>query len=204
MQNLTVDGQSLTVTEIAGANLEEILISLMEHPCTNGRVITGVRLNGEPYSEEIPHAAIEVERQSIESLSLDTLTLEDMGVNFLRTGPAYLATLLEALPKIIENFRLGDEREANEHFLNFLEALHLLMTLLEQTRQILGIWEGGDNESASSLNQYLDSLAEILNNMASLQEQKDWIYLADVLEFELDNSLRRLAALLPVLCQGRH
>lgn len=204
MQNLTVDGQSLTASEIDGANLEEILLSLMEHPCTNGRVITGVRLNGEPYSEEVPHAAIEVDRTAIESLSLDTLTLEDMGVNFLRTGPAYLATLLEALPKIVENFRLGDEREANEHFLNFLEALHLLMTLLEQTRHVLGIWEGGDNEEASSLNQYLDSLVGILNNLVSLQEQKDWIYLADVLEYELDDSLRRLAALLPILCQGRH
>jgi hypothetical protein len=204
MQNLTVDGQSLTVSEVDGANLEEILISLMEHPCTNGRVITGVRLNGEPYAEEVPHAAMEVERQAIESLSLDTLALEDMGMSFLKTGPAYLATLLEALPKIVENFRLGDEREANEHFLNFLEALHLLMTLLEQTRQVLGIWDGGDNEGASALNQYLDSLVIILNNLVTLQEQKDWIYLADVLEYELDDSLRKLAALLPGLCQGRH
>jgi hypothetical protein len=204
MQNLTVDGRPLTATEIDGANLEEILLNLMEHPSTNGRVITGVRLNGQPYSEEIPHAAMEVERQAIESLSLDTLALEEMGMNFLKTGPAYLATLLEALPRIVENFRLGDEREANEHFLNFLEALHLLMTLLEQTRHVLGIWDGGDHEGASALNQYLDSLVGVLNNLVSLQEQKDWIYLADVLEYELDDSLRRLAALLPVLCQGRH
>ena len=79
-----------------------------------------------------------------------------------------------------------------------------MMTLLEQTRHVLGLWEGGDNEGASALNQYLDSLVAILNNMVGLQEQKDWIYLADVLEFELDDSLRKLAALLPVLCQGRH
>jgi hypothetical protein len=204
MQNLIVDGQALSAGDVAGANLEEILISLMEHPSTNGRVITGVRLNGEPYSEEIPHAAMEVERQAIESLSLDTLALEDMGMSFLRTGPVYLATLLEALPRIVESFRLGDEREANEHFLNFLEALHLLMTLLEQTRQVLGIWEGGDDEGASALNQYLDSLVGILNNLVSLQEQKDWIYLADVLEYELDESLRKLSALLPALCRGRH
>ena len=204
MQNLTVDGNALSASEIAGANLEEILLSLMDHPSTNGRVITGVKLNGLPYAEEVPHAAMEVERQSIESLQLDTLTLEDMGMNFLRTGPVYLATILEALPKIVENFRIGDEREANEHFLNFLEALHLLMTLLEQTRQVLGLWEGGDQEGASALNQYLDSLAAILGNMVSLQEQKDWIYLADVLEYELDDSLRRLASLLPGLCQGRH
>ena len=96
MRNLTVDGHALTVGDIAGANLEEILLNLMEHPSTNGRVITGVRLNGQPYAEEIPHAALEVDRHAIESLSLDTLALEDMGMSFLKTGPVYLATLLEA------------------------------------------------------------------------------------------------------------
>ena len=204
IQSLTVDGVPLNDGEIAGANLEEILISLMEHPSTNGRGITQVRVNGEPYSEEGPHAALEVARQSIDSLSLDTMTLEDMGLNFLKVGPAYLATLLEALPRIVENFRLGDEREANEHFLNFLESLHLLMSLLEQTRHVLGLWEGGDNDANSKLSSYLQSLLAILNNLIALQEQKDWIYLADVLEYELDESLRKLAALIPSLSEGRN
>ncbi|MDR3204378.1 MAG: hypothetical protein LBV23_06505 [Deltaproteobacteria bacterium] len=204
MQTLTVDGQDLIANEISGANLEEILLSLLEHPSTNGRVITAVTINGEPYSEEVPHAAIEIGRNTIESLSLHTLTLEDLGLNFLKTGPTYLETLLSALPKIVESFRIGDEQEANEHFLNFLESLHLLMTLLEQTRQILGLWQGGDDSNASSLNQYLDSLVEILNNLIGLQEQKDWIYLADVLEYDLQDSLRKLAVLLSTLCRGGH
>jgi hypothetical protein len=127
-----------------------------------------------------------------------------MGLNFLKTGPAYLETLLEALGKIVEAFRLGDEQEANEYFLNFLEALHLLMTLLEQTRYVLGLWQGSDDENASSLNQYLESLAELLGNVLNLQEQKDWIYLADVLEYEFQDSLRKLAAILPTLCQRGH
>jgi hypothetical protein len=204
MQHLTVDGQSLSTNEITGTNLEEILISIMEHPVTVGRVITGVDLNGEPYSEEVPHAAIEVDRNTIDTLSLKTHTVEDMGYNFLKTSPLYLTTLLEALPKIIETFRLGDEQEANEHFLNFLEALHLLMTLLEQTRNVLGLWQGSDNEKVSSLNEYLDSLVQVLSTLIKLQEQKDWIFLADVLEYELKQSLTDLGDLLPHLCRGGH
>jgi hypothetical protein len=204
METLTVDGQNIMTNEINGANLEEILLNLMEHPSTSGRVIRQIYLNGEPYSEDVPHAALEVPRDDIGSLKLDTLTLEDMGLNFLKTGPAYLATLLEALNKIVESFRLGDEQEANEHFLNFLEALHLLMTLLEQTRYVLGLWQGGDNENASSLNNYLESLALLLDSILKLQEQKDWVYLADVLEYEFQDSLRKLAAILPTLSQSGH
>ncbi|MDR1677049.1 MAG: hypothetical protein LBS44_01500 [Deltaproteobacteria bacterium] len=204
MENLVVDGQNILANEINGANLEEILLNIMEHPSTSGRIIRQIVLNGQPYLEDVPHAALEVPRAKIESLNLDTLTLEDMGLNFLKTGPAYLETLLEALTKIVEAFRLGDEQEANEYFLNFLEALHLLMTLLEQTRYVLGLWQGSDDESASSLNQYLESLATLLGNVLSLQEQKDWIYLADVLEYEFQDSLRRLAAILPTLCHAGH
>jgi hypothetical protein len=202
MQTVTIDGQSVTASDIVGSNLEEILLTLMEHPITTGRVITSVLVNGQPYAEEIPHAAIEVSRNNIESLSLGTLTLEDMSLTFLKSGPTHLTTLLEALPKIIENFRLGDEQEANEHFLNFLEALHLLMNMLEQTRQVLGLWQGEENERTSSLNSYLDSLLEVLNTLISLQEQKDWIFLADVLEYELTDSLKRLGEILPQITSG--
>ncbi|MDR2388131.1 MAG: hypothetical protein LBE80_11205 [Deltaproteobacteria bacterium] len=204
METLTVDGQNIVASEITGSNLEEILLNLMEHPATNGRVIRRILLNGEPYFEDVPHAALEVPRAKIGSLNLDTLTMEDMGLNFLKTSPAYVDTLLEALSKIVEAFRLGDEQEANEYFLNFLEALHLLMSLLEQTRTVLGLWQGSDDENNSTLNHYLESLAELLTNVLSLQEQKDWIYLADVLEYEFQDSLKRLAEILPSLCQGGH
>ncbi|MDR2141880.1 MAG: hypothetical protein LBR11_08855 [Deltaproteobacteria bacterium] len=204
MQSLIVDGQEMTVNEIPGANLEEILVSLMEHPSVNGRLIAGVYLNGEPYVEEVPHAALEVERQSIANLTLKTMTMEDLSLNFLEAGPKYVSALIEALPVIVENFRLGDEREANEHFLNFLEALHLLMSMLEQTRHILGLWQGQNTDSASALNQYLESIVEILNTLINLQEQNDWIFLADVLEYEMAESLNDLKDLLPRLCQKGH
>ncbi|MDR2198824.1 MAG: hypothetical protein LBR53_05110 [Deltaproteobacteria bacterium] len=204
MEVVTIDGQMFTASEIAGSNLEEILLNILEHPSTNGRIITGVLLNGEPYSEEVPHAALEVERGTIKSLELDTLTLEDMGLAFLKQGPDYLATLLEALPRIVEAFRLGDEQEANEFFLNFLESLQLLMSMLEQSRQVLNLWQGQDGENGSELSQFLDGLVEVLSTMINLQEQKDWIFLADVLEYELTDSLKKLSEILPLLIQRGH
>ncbi|MDR2350965.1 MAG: hypothetical protein LBF41_10180 [Deltaproteobacteria bacterium] len=204
MEQITIDGREFEARDIQGANLEEILMTILEHPSTNGRIITGVVLNGEPYSEEVPHAALEVERGNILSLSLNTATIEDLGLDFLKSGPKFLATLTEALPKIVETFRMGDEQEANEHFLNFLEALQLLMSMLEQTRNVLALWQGGDENGGSELNRYLDSLLEILNNIITLQEQKDWIFLADVLEYELGDSLERLAEIIPGLGQGGH
>ena len=204
MNNLIVDGNTLKGAEIPGGNLEEILMNLMEHPSTSERVITKVYVNGENYSEEVPHAALEVERDAIESLELVTHSAEDLSLHFFQYGGYFIDTLRAALPKIVEAFRLGDEAEANEFLLSFLESFHLLVNMLEQTRQTMGLAEDANVAQDISLNQYLDKLSTALATMISLQEQGDWIFLADVLEFELDESLENLGKMLPLLTKSGH
>ena len=204
MNTLTVDGHCLTVGEISGANLEEILISLMEHPSVGSRFITKVLVNGDHYSEEVPHAALEVDREEIDSLELITHSAEDLSLHFLENGHYFVEALRQALPKIVEEFRLGDEMEANEHFLGFLESLHLLLSMLDQTRLTMGLGDDTEIGANGSLNGYLDQLGEILGNLMGLQEQSDWIYLADVLEYELDGALSDLADFLPLLKKAGH
>ena len=204
MNTLTVDGNSLPPLDVAGANLEEIIASLMEHPAVGDRVITKVLVNGDNYSEEVPHAALEVDRSQIKSLDLITHSPEELCLHFLENGYYFVETLRQALPKVVEEFRLGDENEANEHFLSFLESLHLTMSMVEQAKLAMGLGEDIVVGGSGSLNGYLARLAGILDTLVSLQEQSDWIYLADVLEFELDQSLIELAELLPLLKKAGH
>ncbi|MDR1921129.1 MAG: hypothetical protein LBS31_05210 [Candidatus Adiutrix sp.] len=204
MNSLTVDGNNFKTQEIAGGNLEEIIISLMEHPAIENRVITRVLVNGAHYSEEVPHAALEVTREAIDSLELVTRTAEDISLHFLEHGRYYVETLRRALPKIVEEFRMGDETEANEHFLSFLESLHLLISVLEQSKTSMGLGDDIRVGEHGSLNAYLDKLGQVLTTMIGLQEQSDWIYLADVLEYELDASLTDMIELLPLLKKAGH
>lgn len=204
MNSLTVDGNNLTAGDISGDNLEEILSTLMEHPVAANRVITKVLINGDQYSEEVPHAALEVERGQIDSLELVTHTAEDLCLHFLEHGHFFVQTLREALPKIVDEFRLGDEMEANEHFLGFLESLHLLISMLEQSKLSMGLGDEISVSDKGSLNDFLGGLGQTLSNMVSLQEQSDWIYLADVMEYELDSALADLIELMPLLKKAGH
>ena len=204
MNTLTVDGNNLPARDVAGANLEEIIASLLEHPAVGNRVITKVMVNGDSYSEEVPHAALEVERSQINSLDLVTHSAEELCLHFLEHGRYFVETLRQTLPKVVEEFRLGDESEANEHFLSFLESLHLVLSMVEQAKQGMGLGEDIAVGGQPSLNDYLTRLAGIFNTLVDLQEQSDWIYLADVLEFELDQALAELAELLPLLKKAGH
>ena len=204
MNSLTVDGLKLAAGEVLGENLEEILCALMEHPQVANRVITKVTVNGDDYSEEVPHAALEVERHQIESLDLVTHSAEDLSLHFLENGHFLVDSLRQALPKIVDEFRLGDEVEANEHFLAFLESLHLLISMLEQSKIAMGLGDDIEVGGRGSLNGFLDQLGAILTTLVGLQEQSDWIYLADVLEYELDGALDDLKELLPLLKKAGH
>lgn len=204
MNNVTVDGTSLAANEIAGANLEEILMTLMEHPVVLNRVITKVLVNGDLYSEEVPHAALEVDRGHIDTLELETHTAEDLSLHFLENGHFFIEALRKALPKIVDEFRLGDEMEANEHFLSFLESLHLMVNMLEQVKISMGISDDIAVGIQGSLNGFMDKLSETLSTLMGLQEQSDWIYMADVLEYELDGNLEELLNILPLLKKAGH
>jgi hypothetical protein len=204
MNNLTIDGNSLSALEVDGANLEEIISNLMEHPAVGNRVITKVLVNGDDYNEEVPHAALEVLRSQINSLTLITHSAEELCLHFLENGNYFVETLRRALPKVVEEFRLGDENEANEHFLSFLESLHLTLNMVEQAKLAMGLVEDISVGDKGSLNDYLARLIQTLNTLSDLQEQSDWVYLADVLEFELDQSLAELIELLPLLKKAGH
>jgi hypothetical protein len=202
MNMITVDGNNLAAADFAGANLEEILINLMDHPTVNNRIITRVLVNGDMYSEEVPHAAIEVERDAIKSLELITKTAEDLSLHFMENGHHFVDMLRNALPRIVEEFRMGDEVEANEHFLSFLESLQLIINMMEQTKASMGL--GEEMMAGTKGENFMERLSATLSNLIAIQEQSDWIYLADVLEYELDGLLADLIEMLPRMKKASH
>jgi hypothetical protein len=116
-------------------------------------------------------------------------------------------SLLESLPRITEMFRLGDEAEANEHFLRFLESLHLLVNMISRAVDLLNLGldrELGQMADQESLNQRLSKLAETLGQLLDIQEQQDWIFLADILEYELAPALEEIKDSLPMLETTEH
>ena len=196
---IRIDQQDLGEQLVSGNNLEEILGNLQENHVPSDRMISEVHLNGKPYNEDVPHAAVEVSRQEIETLELLTITTEEIADHFLQNGPKLVNSQLDSLPKIIEMFRLGDEAEANEHFLRFLESLHLLINMLERVARVIGVRFDVPIDDHNSLEERLQNMADILSRLLQIQEQSDWIYLADILEYELIPELEALRDILPHL-----
>ncbi|MBU2549683.1 MAG: hypothetical protein KKB20_14810 [Proteobacteria bacterium] len=201
---ISIDGQPIDPSRIRGRNLEEILAELMAGHLGPDKIIGDVLVNGSSYSEDLPHAAVEIDRTDIQTLELVTRSSEEIALNFLKHGPAIIDDLLAAIPHITEIFRLGDEAEASEHFLRFLESLHLLLSMIDQAGRALALSFDVPMSTNESLNERLAKLAETLTQILDIQKQTDWIYLADVLDYELNAELEALRDLLPQIKAHAH
>ena len=203
--NIIIDGQTLASGNISGSNLEEIIDDLQKNHLPTDHIIGEVVLNGSAYSEDVPHAAVAVPRTEILSLEIMTLSAEAIAGHFVENAENIVHSLIDALPKITENFRMGDEAEANEHYLRFLESLHLLLTMTESVGNVLGFqFDSLTVQGSDPMNQRLKKLSEILTNLLGIQEQTDWIYLADILEYELKPELEYLSHVFPQLKNFAH
>jgi hypothetical protein len=198
---------ALDPESLGGENLEDILGAIQQDHLPENHVIGEVIVNGQSYSEDVPHAALEVHRTDIQNLAVVTRSPEEIARHFMQNGPMIIDSLLESLPRITEMFRLGDEAEANEHFLRFLESLHLLVNMISRAVDLLNLGldrELGQMADQESLNQRLSKLAETLGQLLDIQEQQDWIFLADILEYELAPALEEIKDSLPMLETTEH
>lgn len=200
---ILIDGEPLDPREVPGENLEEILEEIQDRR-EQETLVNDVLVNGRPYSEDVPHAALEISRNQIETLELTTCTVEEIALHFLKHSVAIINALLAGLPKIVEMFRLGDESEANEHYLRLLESLQLLFDMVGRVGQTLSLDFDRTLAPGISLKQGVEKIATIMTDLLRIQEESDWIYLADVLEYELKGVLSEFRDLLPLVRNELH
>lgn len=198
-----INGQNVEAEKIPGGNLEEILGEIQEHQ-VDGNVVGQVLVNGKDYNEDVPHAAVELERSDIDTLELTTRTAEEIAAHFIENGGLIVESMLNSLPRIVEMFRLGDETEANEHYLNFLESLHLLMGTLENAGGILGLNFNSSSDGSASIEESMEKLSDVMSDLLRIQEENDWIYLADILEYDLTSELKVFQSALPLISATKH
>jgi len=201
---ITIDGRAVDEAEVSGQSLEEMLIDIMTRHMPEDHLARRVMVNGERYAEEVPHDAAQVPRTDIDRLEVQTISRREIASEFMTHGPAILGTIIEAAPKVAELFRVADESEANEHYLTFLQTLQEFLMMINLTTKALGIDPGREFVQGRTLAQEGEELNRIVNEMLSVQEEQDWVLLADLIEYDLHEVLRRWQEGMPSLQAEGH
>ena len=175
---IIVDGQARPFKVANFENLEQIIDKIMNDQDMHNRVVTDVLVNNEAFSEIYPHQAEDIETKDIERVEVISVSANEMALDIARELYKVVTLMGTAGQQVATHFR-----QANDG-----DALELYADLLEVNRDFLNMIGILKNEfalgSAPEFKTSLESLSALFSEMIEIQENEDWILLADLLEYE--------------------
>ena len=102
-----------------------------------------------------------------------------------------------------EHLRSGEIREGNELLSKVLDDFSVLVSFLEDVRRCTPSPEADKNDSIVTLDQESREMADLLTMAVGAQENEDWVYLADILEYEFSQKVGSWDGLLKGMAESR-
>lgn len=140
-------------------------------------------------------------RKDVEELRLETQSPKTLLGNSLRVSREWLAPLRTELLGCADRFRLGDDAQAIDGLIRVTEGLRLLFMGMGQIQR-LAVGQGLLQEAGLPERLVEDFQAEIprlLDEIIQAQENRDWILVADLLEYDVMDRLANWEATMDTL-----
>jgi len=176
---IIIDGRQSAMEIGNFANLEEILVGVMNNEEMETRIVTDVLVNDEAFSEIYPHQAEDISCDSITSVEVRSMPVGEMAANIAREMYKVTQIMSNGAFHVARLFRQADDAE----------ALDMLQDLLDVTRDFMSMIGVLRNEfcldgDSRTFNENAEQLSNLLTEMSEVLESADWILLADLLEYE--------------------
>ncbi len=160
--------------------LERIARELEEQ----GRVVAGLRLDGEDLTGREREELEERRPELLEVTAKDPLA---MIRDSAELNGQWIATLKTEISTCADRFRVGDEVQAIESLVKVIEGLQVLMLSVNQILRLGTLCLSP--EDTAGICDFQNGFTSLLSEVVEAQENRDWIMLADLLEYELAESL---------------
>lgn len=182
---IVVDGRETGLQIQSFDNLEQLLVKVMDDKYLDGRIVTDVLVNKEPFSEIYPHQAEDVESSDIESVEIVSMPTHEMAVNITRELYKVVTLMDHGASRVAELFRKADDNEA-------LEVYQDLMDVTRDFLGMIGVLRGEFSlKQTPNFEESAEELSSLFTEMLEVVENEDWILLADLLEFEFNPAVDR-------------
>ncbi|HCF04980.1 MAG: hypothetical protein JG774_833 [Desulfomicrobiaceae bacterium] len=175
---IIVDGQQSSLELKQFANLEQVLERVMEDGRMQDRIVTDVLVNGEAFSEIYPHQAEDVDISFVDKVEVVSVSVAEMGMSIARELYKVISLMQKAAKRTAELFRLADDGAALEMYSDLTEVCRDFLNMVGVLRAEFSL------QNLSAFEQSVADLSALFSEMIEIQENEDWILLADLLEYE--------------------
>jgi hypothetical protein len=198
MARLLLNGEAHS-QEIAHKTWDELLAWADLTAAAQGLLVTAVRLDGvdEPSFRESTLAGQPLD--AVDVIEVDAATPASLVAESLDEARTGLEGLRAHATDVARRFRGNRLAQANAGLAELTQGLGTLVTLVEAVTGAMGIRIDHvllDGRPAFAL---IEDLGQPLTDLTGAQQQQDWVTVADILEFDLEPALSRVAPLFSAL-----
>ncbi|MFV0348761.1 MAG: hypothetical protein ACK5JO_09240 [Halodesulfovibrio sp.] len=175
---IVIDGQHTEIQVGSFANLEQILVKVMEEGSLSNRIVTDVLVNNEPFSEIYPHQAEDIEASEITSVEIKSVPVGEMAMSITRELYKVVQIMGDGAKHVAELFRQADDTEALEMYQDLLQVVRDFLGMIGVLRSEFTL------KDHPAFNDGVEEISDLFGEMTEVMENEDWILLADLLEYE--------------------
>lgn len=174
---IIIDGQRSPLQVSSFQNLEQIIEKVMEDKRMESRVVTDVFVNSEAFSEIYPHQSEDMDVADIEQVEIVSVSAAEMAQNITLELYKVVTLMGKAGRQVSDLFRQADDAQALELYGDLLDVNRDFLAMVGVLRNEYAVnsWDFEDS---------LEDLSSLFSEMIEIQENEDWILLADLLEYE--------------------
>jgi hypothetical protein len=189
--NVIVNGRPLEVRVSAVSPLQEILQQI-ETLLPMTQVITGASLNGQPLAGDWVRSAASTYILAEDRLELFAEDASELGRKAFADSREHLRGLLAQITSVADRFRMDDEAVANTCFVQSIDLLQAYFSVLQESTKLMGNDFLTLVAEQRPVGELVEEIGRKLSDLIEIQKNRDWILLADVLEYELIPILKKL------------
>lgn len=175
---IVIDGRQSSMELSNFANLEELLVTVMEEEVVADHIVTDVLVNQEAFTEIYPHHAEDVEIDEIESVEVRTVSMTEMAGEVSKELFVVIKIMQNGSKGVAGFLRQGDIAEGLEVLQDLLDVTRNFLTTISVLHQRFPLENTHGFEATST------TLDKLLSEMCEVMGEQDWLLLADLLEYE--------------------
>ncbi|MBT3858184.1 MAG: hypothetical protein HOF64_14940 [Nitrospina sp.] len=179
---VSINGIEQEESDFKGDTLGAILDSMVEK--TPGSYVRRMWLDDKE-SPSDDQEALQKNPSDIDSLEVELANLKDLVATNIANALDYLKKLIPGFEQAADLFRTGNEQEANKYYLQILDGIDWF----SQVVSVIMKPDDGKTElpdaDGESLQVRQKKLTDLMNQMLEANQNKDWVLLADILEYEM-------------------
>lgn len=186
----------IKITSIS--TLSDVIVQ-MEKEIDKSQIITELKLNEKILGSDWYNNAKNIFLLDEDDLFITTQSSDYIAVQALNSSQKSFETITADFQKVSDMFRFDNEIKANSYFAQCIENFQWYLKIISDSLSLLGKNLSSIQLSDKNLEEKITELSAKLEEMIESQQSKDWILLADMIEYELLPLLKSLTEIYDIL-----